>query len=159
MEQTSSLALKEPSTVNPRVRRLGVEEIQRGIRRGPRPLSSYPPEPEIKERLLDRTPEPPTQQQQAQQPQQPQPQPQATPAASLTAQQQAIAQAQMLGTFQAIALVLNSRLVLLIAVLVGAGLGFTAAILNTPLAAMVFLGWNLTSIVPVAVVDYLSRRK
>lgn len=155
MDQTSSLALKEPSTVNPRVRRLGVEEIQRGIRRGPRPLSSYQ-EPEPKEKLLERAPEPPMQ---AQQPQQAQPQPQATPAASLTAQQQAIAQAQMLGTFQAIALVLNSRLVLLIAVLVGAGLGFTAAILNTPLAAMVFLGWNLTAIVPVAVVDYLSRRK
>jgi hypothetical protein len=83
---------------------------------------------------------------------------QARPAIQLTPEQRALAQAQMIGTMQAIGAVLGTRLVLLISVLIAAGLAFTAAIMDTTLSAIVFGSWCVLVVAPICALDVMTRR-
>jgi hypothetical protein len=76
----------------------------------------------------------------------------------LTPEQRALAQAQMLGTMQAIGMVLGARLVLLICVLIAAGLAFTAAVMDTTWSVVVFGAWSVVVVWPVVVLDIMTRR-
>lgn len=76
----------------------------------------------------------------------------------LSPEQRVIAQAQLLGTLQAIGIVLGSRLVLMIGVLVAAGLAFTAAFLDTNLSTIVFGMWCVLVVAPLCLLDIKTRK-
>lgn len=142
----SSEPPNEPSVVSQgRVHRLGVEEISAGLRKGPSLTrkGQAQPQPVQTEAAPMSVPQPTTSAK--------------ISISTLSPEQRAIAQAQMLGTMQAIGIVLGSRLVLLVAVLIAAGLAFTAAFLNTNLAGYIALGWALTIVLPIVILDMQTR--
>lgn len=65
----------------------------------------------------------------------------------------------MLAVFQSLAMVLGSRLVLLVAVIVAAGLGATAAVLDTVISTVVFGLWSTIVVGQVTWLDWKTRSK